>query len=143
MASPVDSKASAVEARVADRFAHLGELAAADDDLARRGRFLDADVEIRVGSIPLGIAIRAGRVVSVTRGPFLLKSSTFTIRAEADAWERFLEPFPVPGFHDLMAMTKAGMARVEGNLTPFMGNLQYIKDLIALPRGKNGSGGRA
>lgn len=143
MASPVDSKANAVEERVVERFARLVELAAADPDLVRRGRFLDADVEIRVGSIPLGVAIRAGRVVSVTRGPFLLKSSTFTIRAEAEAWERFLEPYPAPGFHDLMAMTKGGIARVEGNLTPFMGNLQYVKDLIALPRGKNGSGGRS
>ena len=65
---------------------------------------------------------------------YLLKPFTFAIRAEADTWRRFHEPFPAPGCHDLLALTKVGRARVEGNLVPMMGNLQFVKDLIALPR---------
>ena len=41
---------------------------------------------------------------------------------------------PAPGFYDLLGMSKVGRARIEGNLVPLMGNLQYIKDLVALPR---------
>ena len=119
-------------------FEALPELAAADGDLARRGRFLTCDLEIGVGAIPLAVAIVEGRVTAVRRGPFLLRPSTFAIRADAEAWQRFHQPVPAPGWHDLMALTKAGRARIEGNLVPLMGNLQYVKDLIALPRALNG-----
>ena len=123
-------------------FASLPRLAGDDPDLMRRGRFLTCDLEIGVGPVQLAVEICRGRVASLVHGPFLLKPFTFAIRADAEAWERFHEPFPAPGFHDLMAMTKSGRARVEGNLVPFMGNLQYIKDLIALPRRRAVLGGQ-
>ena len=127
------------EQRIAARFEALPQLAAADEDLMRRGRFLSCTFELGVGSLPLAVAIEAGRVTSVVRGPFLLKPWTFAIRAEAQTWQRFLEAYPAPGWHDLMALTKVGRARVEGNLVPFMGNLQYVKDLLALPRTAGGT----
>ncbi len=120
--------------RVLAAFQQLPRLAAVDSDLIRRGRFLTCEFEIGVGSTSLGVAIVEGRVVSVTRGPFLLKPFTFSIRAEPDVWLRFLEPMPAPGFYDLLGMNKVGRARVAGNLVPLMGNLQYVKDLVALPR---------
>lgn len=115
-------------------FEQLPRLAAADEVLGRRGRFLTCELEIGVGAVPLAVAITAGKVVSVRRGPFLLKPWDFAIRAEPEIWARFLEPYPAPGFHDLLALTKVGRARIEGNLVPFMGNLQFIKDVLALPR---------
>jgi hypothetical protein len=33
-----------------------------------------------------------------------------------------------------MALSKVGLARIEGNLQPFMANLQVIKDIVAAPR---------
>ena len=57
-----------------------------------------------------------------------------TVRAPAEAWQKFWEPVPAPGYHDIFAMTKGGHARVEGNLQPLMANLRYIKDLLAAPR---------
>ena len=33
-----------------------------------------------------------------------------------------------------MALSKVGLARIEGNLQPFMANLQYVKDVVAAPR---------
>lgn len=44
------------------------------------------------------------------------------------------EPVPKPGWHDLFALCKRGAMRIEGGLHPFMANLQYFKDLVALPR---------
>jgi hypothetical protein len=70
----------------------------------------------------------------VKRGPFLLKSHTFSIVADPETWARFHRPIPEPGDHDLLALTKAGRAHVSGDLVPFMGNLQFIKDVVALPR---------
>ena len=43
---------------------------------------------------------------------------------------------PAPGYHDLFAMTKAGHAKVEGDLRPLMQNLRFIKDVLAAPRGR-------
>jgi hypothetical protein len=120
--------------RVVSAFEALPGLVAADADLLRRGRFLTCDLELGVGAQPLHVEIAAGRVASVQRGPFLLRPWTFAIRADAAVWLRFLEPLPAAGYHDIMALTKAGRARVEGNLVPFMGNLQYIKDVLAAPR---------
>jgi hypothetical protein len=44
------------------------------------------------------------------------------------------QPMPRPGWHDLLALTKRGEAVLEGDLHPFMSNLQYFKDVLALPR---------
>ena len=119
---------------IVSRFEALPRLVAEDADLMRRGRFLSCDFEIGVDDVPLMVNVEKGRVLSVVRGPFLLRPWTFAVRAGSEAWGRFLEPYPAPGWHDLMALTKVGRAKVEGNLVPFMGNLQYVKDVLALPR---------
>ncbi len=128
---------------VIQTFETLPRLAARDPDLAWRGRFLTCDLELGIGSVPLSVSLVEGRITSVKRGPFLLKPFTFAIRAEPEVWQRFHEPYPAPGWHDLMALTKVGRARIEGNLVPFMGNLQFIKDLVALPRALHGERTRA
>ena len=43
---------------------------------------------------------------------------------------------PAPGWHDLFALTKRGAASMDGDLRPLLQNLQYFKDLLALPRGR-------
>lgn len=115
-------------------FERLPQLVAADADLERRGRFLDCDFVIGVGATPLHVTVRSGKVVSVVRGPFLLRPATFSIEADGAAWLALLEPFPRPGAHDIFALSKAGRLRISGNLVPFMANLQYIKDVLAAPR---------
>ena len=123
------------------RFEKLPELVATDADLVRRGRFLTTEFELGVGSCPLHISIANGEVRSVVRGPFLLKPWVFAIRAEPAIWAKLLEPVPAPGVHDLLALSKTGLVRIEGNLQPFMANLQYIKDVIVAPRARAAAGG--
>ncbi len=122
--------------RVVALFDALPRLVDEDANLVRRGRHLTCDFEIGVGSVPLMISVEQGRVRSVARGPFLLRPWTFAVRAEASTWLAFFEPVPAPGVHDLMALSKRGLARIEGNLQPFMANLQYIKDTLAKPRAR-------
>lgn len=125
--------------RVASLFAELPVFVNDNADLVRRGRFLTCDVELGVGAIVLAIRIENGRIASVTRGPFLLKPWTFAIRMAPETWLKFLAPVPEPGWHDIMALTKRGAAHIEGNLQPFMANLQYVKDVLAAPRGHAGN----
>lgn len=126
--------ADAAVERAAALFERLPELVDADPDLVRRGRFLSTEFALVVGATPLLVRVEAGRVTSVARGPFLLRPWTFSITASAETWLALLERVPAPGTHDLMALSKTGLARIEGNLQPFMANLQAIKDIVTAPR---------
>jgi hypothetical protein len=121
-------------ARVVALFERLPELVARDADLVKRGRFLTTDFALVVGATPLLARIETGRVTTVTRGPFLLRSWAFSITAAPETWLKLLKSVPDPGTHDLMALSKVGLARIEGNLQPFMANLQYVKDVVTAPR---------
>jgi hypothetical protein len=120
--------------RVLALFERLPALVEANADLVRRGRFLTTDFALVVGATPLLVRVAAGRVTSVARGPFLLRPWTFSITAAPETWLKLLKPVPDPGTHDLMALSKVGLARIEGNLQPFMANLQVIKDIVTAPR---------
>lgn len=116
----------------------LAELANADAWLVRRGRFLDATFLVEVGEAPYLVQIHHGRIEAIDKGPHVLPRWTFALRAPQEAWAAFWQPVPPPGFHDLIAMLKTGALRIEGDPHPFMANLRYFKDLLALPRAKAG-----
>jgi len=63
-----------------------------------------------------------------------LTSWDFAIRGSARGWTCFWQSPPPPGWHDLFALAKRGEFQIEGQLHPFMANLQFFKDLLALPR---------
>ena len=120
----------------ADRFAQLPALLAADADLRRRGRWLDTGCRIDVGHEPFFLAFRDGALATFDRGSKLMRSTAFAFRATDEAWTQYWKPIPEPGWHDLFALTKRGAASMDGDLRPLLQNLQYFKDLLALPRGK-------
>ena len=112
----------------------LPDLVNADAGLVRRGQRLTTAFLLAVGDAEYLVHVAAGRLAAVERGPFLLRSWSFAVRAPADAWTRFWSPLPEPGYHDLFAMKKLGVARVEGDLWPLMAHLRYLKDVLAAPR---------
>lgn len=118
----------------ADRFVRLSELLRADADLIRRGRWLSVDCRVDVGSEPFFLSIREGGLAGLERGPRLMRSAAFAFRASDDAWTNHWKAIPAPGWHDLFALTKRGAASMDGDLRPLLQNLQYFKDLLALPR---------
>jgi hypothetical protein len=105
-----------------------------DAALVRKGRFVDATVLLEVGETAWLIQIVGGRIASVVRGPFVMPTWTFAMRAPAEAWSRFWALEPEPGFHDLFALIKQRLLTVEGDLHPFMANLFYFKGVFAAPR---------
>jgi len=117
-------------------FERLPEWVDADAALVRRGRYLSATFLVEVGATTWLVTVHEGRVTRVERGPFLMRDWAFAVRASDEAWRRYWEPMPAPGFHDLLAMTKFGHARIDGDLRPFMAHLRYVKDLLTLPRGR-------
>lgn len=118
----------------ADRFARLPALLPADQDLIRRGRWLGVECRVDIGSEPFFLSIREGALAALERGAKLMRSTAFTFRATDEAWTHYWKPMPDPGWHDLFALTKRGAASMDGDLRPLLQNLQYFKDLLALPR---------
>ncbi len=101
--------------------------------LARRGRWLSARCMIQIGDVFLFVQIEHGIPRLVESVPPLAVWE-FAIRGTTAAWRDHWENPPRPGRHDIMALTKSGDMRLEGNLQPLLANLQYVKDLLALPR---------
>ena len=117
----------------------LAQRVNADDRLVWRGRFVDTLFLVEVGDVSWLVKISAGRITSVTRGPFVMPAWTFALRASRETWEQFWMANPQPGFHDLFALVKRRALRIEGNLHPFMSNLLYFKDVMAAPRPTDGA----
>lgn len=118
----------------ADRFARLPDLLANDCDLLRRGRWVTVDCRIDIGDQPFFLALENGALAAFERGTRLMRSSAFAVRATDEAWMRHWQAVPAPGWHDLFALTKRGVASMEGDFRPLLQNLQYFKDVLALPR---------
>ena len=116
------------------RMEALPDLVNGDAWLVHRGRFLSADLLIEIGALPFHVAIEQGRIARLERGPLLLRPWRFAIRGGEDGWRQFWSKTPPPLFHDIFALTKQAGFRIEGDLSPFMANLLYFKDVLAAPR---------
>jgi hypothetical protein len=119
---------------VSSTFAQLAAMLEKDIALIQRGRFLDVDCLLGSTEQAFHVSIRAGRIVDMTPEPILMRSWRFAYRATPEAWTAFWRPMPKAGWHDLLSLTKRGEAMLEGDIQPFITNLQYFKDLLSLPR---------
>ncbi|WP_398466044.1 hypothetical protein [Tardiphaga sp.] len=102
----------------------------ADEMLVKRGRFLSTTFLLEVGATAWLIGINEGRIVAITKGPFVMPSWSFALRASEDEWTKFWSAKPQPGSHDLMALIKRRTLKTEGNLHVFMANLRYFKEAL-------------
>ena len=102
--------------------------------LVRRGRHFNARFLVEVGPDAYLVRVEAGRIAEVTRPRVNLLSWQFAIRAEAEVWQRFWEPMPRPGYHDLIALLRYGRMRFEGDMQPLLANLTYLKLVLQTPR---------
>ena len=92
-------------------FERLAELVNADEALVRRGRFLTTTFLLEADGDAWLIRVVEGRIERMERGPFLMRAHSFAIRASRETWERFWEPVPAPGHHDLFAAASAARNR--------------------------------
>jgi hypothetical protein len=102
-----------------------------DAGLVRRGRYLTTTFLLEVGPTAWLIRIFEGRIVDVTKGPFVMPSTIFALRAPAEEWEKFWSRRPPPGCNDLMALIRRRVLRADGDLHVFMANLRYFKEALA------------
>ncbi len=106
----------------------------AHPSLVWRGRHAHFSFMVGVGPDDYVLDISAGWLTQISLRALPTDSAQFTISATEEAWDLFWSPVPPRDFHDLFSMLAAGNLRLDGNLVPLMQHLQYIKDLLALPR---------
>lgn len=106
----------------------------ADTWLLHRGRYVCTTFMLDLEPTQHLVRIVDGRVDSLSTGPFVMPRWQFALRTNQASWDRFCEPLPPPGFHDLMAMIRFRTLRLEGDPQPFMASLLYFKDLLSRMR---------
>jgi hypothetical protein len=102
-----------------------------DAGLVRRGRDLTTTFLLQSGDTSWLVSIFEGKVVAVTRGPFVMPSSSFALRASETEWQKFFLAKPPPGSNDLMALVRRKVLKAEGDLQVFMAHLRYFKEALA------------
>ena len=105
----------------------LPEVVNSNAAIVRWGRHMNATFMIEVGDEPYLVTVRAGKIEGVEKGPFVMRSWAFAIRAKRECWERFLGKNPEPGWHDLFALLRRGDVRFDGDQRLLWAYLLYIK----------------
>lgn len=112
----------------------LADRVNADAHLVNRGRYLTTTFLLEVGDDGYLIQVAEGRIANVKPGPFVSPSWSFALRAPREAWEKFWQPVPPPGYNDLIALSKYRRLLIEGDVRIFMTHLRYFKDMMATLR---------
>ncbi len=102
-----------------------------DAAMVHRGRYVDLNFLLSIGADSHFLTISQGRIAAITPGGGLMRPWRFAIHIAPEAWKKFRQPLPRPGYHDLFAMCKLGEARIEGEIHALMANLRYFKELLA------------
>ena len=113
---------------------HLAGLVNEDPAIQRWGRHMNETFMLEVGDTQYLVTVRAGRVEKVEKGPFVMRTWRFAIRAKRECWDEFLRSPPKPGWHDLFALLRRGEVKFEGDQRVLMAHLLYLKLVLAAPR---------
>ncbi|WP_349361059.1 hypothetical protein [Stappia sp.] len=102
--------------------------------LRRLGRLFCETVQLRVDGDEYYLTFDKGELVELREGPSRKTPYRFAFVTDAEALDRFWEPRPAPGFHDLFGLVKIGRGRIEGDILVLVKNLRFFKEFMALGR---------
>src|SRR5574341_581758 len=112
----------------------LARLVNDNPTIVRWGRRMNETFMVEVGDTQYLIEVQDGLIRAVGKGPFTQRSWRFAIRGKRDAWEKFWQKTPAPGWHDLFGLLRRGEVAFEGDQRVLMAYLMYVKLVLAAPR---------
>ncbi len=112
----------------------LPEKVNAEPTLLRIGRYCSTEFLFEADDVCFNLVVDRGRLTDVIAGPLKMRGWSFGLRASSDAWRAFWQPHPRPEYADIFAMTRYGHLVIDGDVGPLLGNLRYIKEVVAMPR---------
>lgn len=122
-----------------DIFTHIQKTLDQTPHLLRLGRLFSETVLIDVNGDEFYLTFEKGRLVAVDAGPSRKTPWSFALRVDREALDKFWQPLPEPGFHDIFGFVKIGRGRVDGDILKLVKNLRFFKEVMALPRGMKGA----
>jgi hypothetical protein len=105
-----------------------------DPAIVRWGRGMNEAFMVEVGRDQYLLTIENGLIGNIEKGPFAQRSWRFAIRARKEAWEKFWQNPPPPGWHDLFGLLRRGDVAFEGDQRVLMAYLMYVKLVLAAAR---------
>ena len=123
-----------MELSLQDRLALMQTLHNATPHLRRLGRLFSETVLIEIGGHECYLSFEKGRLIEIAPGPSRKTPWRFAFRADSDALDRFWQPSPDPGFHDIFGIVKLGRGRIDGDILCLVKNLRFFKEFLALGR---------
>ncbi|MFD0859885.1 hypothetical protein [Roseovarius aquimarinus] len=109
--------------------------------LRRLGRLFSETVLLGVDENEYYLTFDKGALVDIAEGPSRKTPYRFSYHTDSEALEKFWEPLPAPGFHDIFGLVKIGRGRISGDILVLVKNLRFFKEFMMLPR--DITGGRA
>jgi hypothetical protein len=105
-----------------------------DPAIVRWGRRMNETFMVEVGDTQYLLRIEDGLIQEIEKGPFAQRAWRFAIRAKREAWEKFWQKPPPPGWHDLFGLLRRREVVFEGDQRVLMAYLMYVKLVLAAPR---------
>ncbi len=102
--------------------------------LLRLGRLFSETVLLKVDETEYYLKFDRGALVCIQPGPSRKTPWRFALSTDAEALEKFWQPRPEPGFHDIFGLVKIGRGRVDGDMLALVKNLRFFKEFMALAR---------
>jgi len=102
--------------------------------LLRLGRLFSETVLIEVDGEEYYLTFEHGILKNIAEGPSRKTPWRFAFRTDREALEKFWQPVPEPGFHDVFGLVKIGRGRIDGDILCLVKNLRFFKEVLALPR---------
>ena len=122
-----------------ETFRHIQSTLDETPHLLRLGRLFSETVLIEVDGDEIYLSFEKGRLVGIVPGPSRKTPWRFALRTDAQALEKFWQARPEPGFHDIFGLVKIGRGRVDGDILCLVKNLRFFKEVLTLPRAKEGA----
>lgn len=97
-------------------------------DLALKliGKFFNAEIGFQFGEQRYRVSVKSGSIENVNHKNAIGSSWDFALTAPLEAWSKFIEKSPPPMYHDIWAMAKLGVLRMEGDMKKVWQNLRAL-----------------
>lgn len=121
-----------------ENFKRIQAALAKSPHLLRLGRLFSETVLIEVDGDEYYLSFEKGYLTRIEQGPSRKTPWRFALRTDAEALNKFWQPRPEPGFHDIFGLVKIGRGRIDGDILCLVKNLRFFKEVLGIARAQEG-----
>lgn len=100
----------------------------------RLGALFSEIVLLKIDDAEFYLHFEKGALVHIQQGISRKTPWRFAFITDSDALNKFWQPYPEAGFHDIFGLVKIGRGRIDGDILCVVKNLRFFKEFLALGR---------